>query len=346
MVKHELLDKALAIGGNHNKSEIEAVESQLKSYFKDNGDDPQISDALLMLKIADVECTSNDFEECCVVAAPILERLSHVKDWDFYDIRILSAVIDYTETYEQAIALVADALKCLEQYTDEKLYLNVRLALNMNAMLRMLRAKYFDVDYLNPSKDLEDAFDHYTKEATDLSVTYDSNINKSVIDIRKGVFYRDIDLVDDGFEALKLAGAEEVYRMLQTAIAEFNYFTELTISKRQFNVIVGANLKKERLAHDMKQEELAKILGVTIPAIGLMERGERSITSRNLGKFAYIFEVPIDTFYQGIGGTNAAGKHRSKYQKLVALAKSLEDYELDYIIAMIKNLPQPQPKTN
>ena len=346
MLKHDLLEKALTVNSNHNKKEINAIESELMSYLEDNRDDPQISGALLMLTIAQEESTSNNFEECCAAAAPILDRLSRAKKLDLYDIRILSAVIDYAATYEQAVTLVDKALEHLDEHSDSKHFASVKLALYMNAMLRMLRAKYFDMDYLNPSKDLEDAFDHYTKEATDLSDSINSHVNKSVIDIRKGVFYRDIDIVDDGFENLKQLGADEVYRMLQTAIAEFDYFTELTISKRQFNIIIGANLKKERLAHDMKQEELAKILGVTIPAIGLMERGERSITSRNLGKFAHIFEVPIDTFYQGVGGTNTAGKHRSKYQKLAALAKGLEDYELDYIIAMIKNLPQPQQKTS
>jgi len=345
MLKYELLNRVLVIAGNHQEKEMDAIENELTNYRKNDRDDPQINDAFLMLKIAREESKSNDFEECCVIAAPILNRLSRMEDWDFYDIRILAGVIDYAGTFEQVITLIDEALRRLDDYHAEDCYSKVKLALYMNAMLRMLRAKYFEMDYLNPSKELENAFAHYVSEATSLSDANGSPVNKAVTNIRKGVFYRDIKLVDDGFEALKQTGAEEVYRMLQAAIAEFNYFTELTISKRQFNVIVGGNLKKERLAHDMKQEELAKILGVTIPAIGLMERGERSITSRNLGKFAYIFEVSIDTFYQGIGGSNAAGKHRSKYQKLVALAKGLEDYELDYVIAMIKNLPQPQPKS-
>jgi transcriptional regulator with XRE-family HTH domain len=349
LLKYRLLDRALAIGGNHDDEELAAIKSELTGFFKDNTDDAQIHDALLMLKIAQEESKSNDFEECCIIAAPILNRLSRMENWDFYDIRILSGVIDYAETFEQVIALMNEAIKRLNDYSEKQCYAKVKLALYMNAMLRMLRAKYFNMDNLNPSKELENTFAHYAKEATALCDEDTSgvqpSINKAVIDIRKGVFYRDNELIDNGFKSLKQLGADGVYRMLQAATAEFNYFTELTISKRQFNVIVGANLKKERLAHDMKQEELARILGVTIPAIGLMERGERSITSRNLGKFAYIFEVPIDTFYQGIGGSNTAGKHRSKYQKLVALAKGLEDYELDYVVAVIKNLPQPQPKS-
>lgn len=343
MTRHDLLNKIFAAGESYKAEEMNEVEAEVLNYLKELGQDYQVSEALRIIKTTAEEFRNNDFEACYEIAAPILTRLSSEEKWDFHDLSILGVAVGYTRNYEHTQNLMERALVQLEECGDDDWCINVKLALYTNASLRMLRAKYFEMDNLESPKELEQLFNHYSEASIALSEQLNKPVPKALTTIRKGVFYRDTVLVEKGFEALKKTGAIEVYRTVEEAVAEYDYYNELTISKRQFNMIIGENLKKERLAHDMKQDEVAKILGVTIPAIGLMERGERSVTSRNLGKLSYIFDVPIDSFYNGIGSRNTTIKPRTKQQKLAVLAKGLSDYEIDYLLAVIKNLPQPRP---
>ena len=107
LTKHQLLDEAFAVGNNFSNDslrKIRKVESKLSDYLKENGDDPQISDVLCMLKIFADESECNDFEACRKTAAPILDRLLHTDVWDFYDIRVMAAVLATSDPLKDGFA--------------------------------------------------------------------------------------------------------------------------------------------------------------------------------------------------------------------------------------------------
>lgn len=56
----------------------------------------------------------------------------------------------------------------------------------------------------------------------------------------------------------------------------------------------GARLKELRLSRDLKQSDLADILGVSSSAIGSYERCERQPTYELLHKYSKYFSVSID----------------------------------------------------
>lgn len=56
----------------------------------------------------------------------------------------------------------------------------------------------------------------------------------------------------------------------------------------------GERLKELRLGKDLKQSDLAEILGVSTSAIGTYERCERQPTYELLHKYASYFNVSID----------------------------------------------------
>lgn len=56
---------------------------------------------------------------------------------------------------------------------------------------------------------------------------------------------------------------------------------------------LGVNIRNFRDAQGLKQEELAKVLGVTREQISNIERGEREISVTNLNKLAEMFGVEM-----------------------------------------------------
>ena len=121
--KYELLDELFALGGNYRLEESKKIETKLRNYMKANDsgeEDLQIRDALIVLKTAIIGNMHNDMETCCLLSVPIFDRLGSLSVWDFYDIRILTCVIHYANSYEQTDSMASIALEKLEEYSDRK----------------------------------------------------------------------------------------------------------------------------------------------------------------------------------------------------------------------------------
>lgn len=68
----------------------------------------------------------------------------------------------------------------------------------------------------------------------------------------------------------------------------------IIIKKAVVNMDFGARLKELRNSKDLKQSELAEILGISTSAVGSYERCERQPTYELLHKYAQFFNVSID----------------------------------------------------
>lgn len=69
--------------------------------------------------------------------------------------------------------------------------------------------------------------------------------------------------------------------------------------------IVGANVRRLRKERRLTQEQLAFELELTTRYVGMIERGETSVTLRVLGKLAGVLAVsPAALLDAGIGGGN------------------------------------------
>ena len=61
--------------------------------------------------------------------------------------------------------------------------------------------------------------------------------------------------------------------------------------------IIGRNIKAERLSRGMTRNEFAKIFGLTLSHVGLIERGERGPNRMLLMKMSQFFGRPIGSFF-------------------------------------------------
>jgi transcriptional regulator with XRE-family HTH domain len=341
LLKYQLLDEVFTITGNQDMDVIKSLEYKLLNYLEVNGNDLQIKDTLGVLKIFVEESQNNDFEACCDIAAPIFERLSDADNWDFYDIRILTRVVDYIGTFDKVCELAEKLLEKLEEHSHEERYTIIKLSILMNTIVRLLRAKYFDSDNLIPSGELTIRFADYFNAALAICEEEEFPVHKAVLQIRKGLFYQDINISNRGFRKLMEMGEKEVLRMMQAVVAEYDFFTGIGLSKKQFNRIVGENIKKKRLANGLTTADLGKILDLNPSSISSAEKGDISMSSFNIYKLSNLFDVSVDYFYQGIEDKTYAPSYRKALlKKLGALVDELSDDQLDKLILTAKGLPQ------
>lgn len=336
--KNKLIEEFFDIGGNHNLEEAKAIKAKLLNYIKRNGDDPQINDILLVLQMFEVESEYNDFGSSCQIVVPIVERLTDT-DWDLYDIMILAAVVGHTETYGQACVLAEKVLEKLEAYTHEKRYVNIKLAIHMNIMLRLLRVKYFDFENLGSLEELENIFSRHVNAVLPICKGRKLLAHKAAVMIRKGLFYKDDNLVNEGFKLLSDNGEIEAYKILQHGARQYGFYVDLTISKRQFDSIIGTNVRELRVARKMTTEDLAELLNVTPGSIGQLERGDRGTSGLTIRKLADIFGVSVDVLYYGTKIIPLESNYQEIQMKtLAAYARNLSEDEMECLICVAKNL--------
>ena len=114
------------------------------------------------------------------------------------------------------------------------------------------------------------------------------------------------------------------------------------MTKENLKQIIGENIRKERISRNISVEELAEMLGLTAGFLGLIERGLRGTTQMTMFKLAGIFDVPMDTLFYGKDSPNPGFGDRYKnllsIKKLASLTSDFTEREMEFIIAMVKNL--------
>lgn len=114
--------------------------------------------------------------------------------------------------------------------------------------------------------------------------------------------------------------------------------------KEKLRALIGENIRSERISRNISIDELAEMLELTSGFVGLIERGQRGTTPTTLYKLSEIFGKSIDAFFHEDTSnplflSEEPEKQRNvKRKKVASFISDLSERELDFIIAMIKNL--------
>ncbi len=105
---------------------------------------------------------------------------------------------------------------------------------------------------------------------------------------------------------------------------------------------LAANLKRLRKEHDMTQEDLAKLLGVTAQAVSKWERGESCPDITLLPALAAHYGVSIEDL---LGVNGQANKEKrdavlKKWQKLILPPEGVRAQAADYLREQLRDFPQ------
>jgi transcriptional regulator with XRE-family HTH domain len=121
-----------------------------------------------------------------------------------------------------------------------------------------------------------------------------------------------------------------------------------TLGTEYYIKIIGSNIRYERKKRNLTIEDLAEIIGMAPGFLGLIERGQRGTSIKNLVKIAEIFSLSLDQLItvdlrnlelNGVREPKGNNKTRhSKLSTLTSLMKNMTESELEYLVANIKAL--------
>lgn len=107
-----------------------------------------------------------------------------------------------------------------------------------------------------------------------------------------------------------------------------------------YNKIIGSNIRFERQKRDLTIDELSEILNIAPGFLGLIERGQRGTSIKNLCKIAKFFSITLDTLITcPLGDTDAVQEETELEQKrrtALTYLSSLDINEIDYFISNMK----------
>ena len=126
------------------------------------------------------------------------------------------------------------------------------------------------------------------------------------------------------------------------------------MTKERLRVIIGENIRGERVSRGISIDELSEMLDLTPGFVGLIERGQRGTTSSTLFKLADVFEISIDSLFQRKEGSvlsfgeESDDRQSSKRRKVASFISDFSEEELDFVLATLKglrNISRPQKAT-
>ena len=121
------------------------------------------------------------------------------------------------------------------------------------------------------------------------------------------------------------------------------------LDNTNYIAVIGANIRYERKKRKFTIEELAEMIGMAPGFLGLIERGQRGTSIKNLVKIADIFSLTLDQLItidieaveKGTvvkEPTPPRTKRDTRLATLRSLARSMNIAELDYFITNLKAL--------
>lgn len=99
-------------------------------------------------------------------------------------------------------------------------------------------------------------------------------------------------------------------------------------------IALGKRLREERMRCGMTQEQTAEYINVSTTYIGLVERGERSVTLEKLVLFAKCFHVTVDYLLQDSVPLNASLQDK----QLLSLWSSANERERSLILSITQSV--------
>jgi len=284
-LKSQLLESFFNLGGSFkNIAEFETLESKFNSYLKNiDGDDKDVLEVLKLVKLFKISSSDDDiFELGCEWISPIVERLcaTEMEDWKSYDIRVGQIVFSWTKTFEDALKLAKIYLTVLKIQQNYEQFYKDEFFCYLNLLNRFLRADYKEIDHRteeNRSEELKKAFEEYANLARAIALGKGEELKKYefMLRIREAMFYRDSDSIMENLSLLRATGDKELYKAMKKSVIIFGSHFSIGITKEQYNILVGSNVRWFREKHALSIEDLADYLNVSTNQMGALERGEK-----------------------------------------------------------------------
>lgn len=109
--------------------------------------------------------------------------------------------------------------------------------------------------------------------------------------------------------------------------------------------IIGSNIRYERKRRGLTIDDFAKVIGMAPGFLGLIERGQRGTSVKNMVAIAEFFDISLDDLITkdlSNGGTDMKDMENTRSAKarraLKSLVSSLTEDEIVFITSVIKSM--------
>ncbi|MCL1924637.1 MAG: helix-turn-helix domain-containing protein [Defluviitaleaceae bacterium] len=306
-IRKKLIEDFFELGGNKNIDRSIALEKRIKKYFSENkSEDRILLNILVLLRISVEERNFNDFKEMCKMAIPIIESLMKISidKWEFDDVRIAQAVLVWAQSFEESDMLCRKVLSVLNKFIDVKPIYMIKFFIHSNMTSRLLRADYTEIDHekeADRSKLLNKLFEEHLNHALAICSSRGKELRpyELIILIRKSIFERDNEEVINNLVRLRETEEKELYIIMKDTVKFYSSFSGFNITKKQFDIRTGSNIRHYREQYGMTLYELGEYLDLSHSQVSALERGDRSISAYLLLKIATKFSISTDNIYFG-----------------------------------------------
>jgi len=294
--------------------------------------DEELTLALLSLKTHKSDNDRQPFEKSCEIAAPIFENLNAATAWSYIQFYVLTLVIGYQTSYDNAMAMLQEALDViLDEHATDKKYMGICAALHANMTIRIIRAKYLEPnrDKAELDKAFKRSYDHVMEVSVRKNLPY-----QHVMQARLGIFESNVELVKSELATLKELGEKKMYKTTKDELGEYLQFIKVKFGTSLFNFFVGYNARGERMRQGRRVSEIAGKLDMDDNVLNAIERGDGGMSIETLKELATTLGVTSD--YLLYGDEN---KRFPKNLHIIMLSEIMQDAtheEMDNIVAMAK----------
>ena len=319
-----------------DKLVLDEIIQSLETYIAKNEYDLQLELILHTFKTTKKTIDTNCFEEICETAAPIFQLII-TTDWGLVELHVLAVMIMYTPHHRISEELKQEAIDVLDDdFRGHKEYDNLRRSLYSNLSMRLLRAKYYDG--ADP-QEVKLLFDNCMKAALSTYEENESNAIKSVLLIRKAMFYGDSKKISQHLDELTATRNKALVDLVKDSLVDFFVPLGDKLTTSLANRLKGHQIQKKRKELGISSLDFADAIGSSQTALNAVERGEKGISAGRLCKVAKILGVNVSYFF-GEGEAANASVHvvtDATARKLVRLMAILSENEKTYILETARN---------
>jgi len=271
-----------------------AIVEDLEIYLNGNGTDTQLELVLHIARVRKLDCPGISKEIIFEVAKPAVELLQNIGD-DFFDIEAIATMLCFVESYELCKKLMQKALDALDTNlaNHERCEATKRIVF-CNMSYRLLYSRFYDKE---DPKDVATLFNHCTKAGIAIceKMGVDGLVLRTILLVRKAVFYENFKKLAEALTALKALGNKAAFEGTQDDISEFYHKMDTIPPKKIINIFMGHQIKTRREELGLSREDLAIKVGSDADYIRTVERGSRGLSSPSF--MAYVKALIVDFNY-------------------------------------------------
>jgi len=340
-IRKQLMERFRNLTGNRDIEELNSLKKDLEAYLKNYEDDAdqRIENTLYLIKAWINYRLTDDLKSSYALVSPLLENLK-LANLSNYNKMLLIGSIIVCKDYKQALEIV---LRLEESVNDPSIDENIKIAVNVytysNFTEILLNTKFFAELSAEEEDEVENLFSEYCEKTKSLCVSEEYLGLCHVTELKEGIFYKDKKLQDRAMKLANEHAEDEILKAVEDTLDKYKVVGAI-INTQAFNKKIGNRIKSERKLRKISTADFAKMVGLSVGALNILERGERSTTPEKLLHMSQIFGITVHELmhekYEIINEMTPILNPR--LSEVIYLWEELSEAEENFILNNIKSL--------